>query len=90
MEYPEIADAIKKLKSVSYNVIPVCMNISKFLHISINNRNTPDGELKKKESIMKLNPIITSLLETDQYKFNMGNVIFKQFNNYHYTPPYFI
>ena len=31
---------------------------------------------------MKLNPIITSLLETDQYKFNMGNVIFKQFNNY--------
>lgn len=31
---------------------------------------------------MKLNPIITSLLETDAYKFNMGNVIFKQFNNY--------
>ena len=31
---------------------------------------------------MKLNPIVTSLLETDAYKFNMGNVIFKQFNNY--------
>lgn len=31
---------------------------------------------------MKLNPIITSLLETDAYKFFMGNVIFKQFNNY--------
>ena len=31
---------------------------------------------------MKLKPIITSLLETDQYKFNMGNVIFKKFNNY--------
>jgi len=31
---------------------------------------------------MKLNPIITSLLETDAYKFNMGNVIFKNFNDY--------
>lgn len=31
---------------------------------------------------MKLKPIITSLLETDAYKFSMGNVIFKQFNNY--------
>lgn len=31
---------------------------------------------------MKLNPIITSLLETDMYKLNMSNVIFKQFNNY--------
>ena len=31
---------------------------------------------------MKLNPIVTSLLETDAYKFSMGNVIFKQFNNY--------
>lgn len=31
---------------------------------------------------MKLKPIITSLLETDQYKFNMGNVIFKKFNDY--------
>lgn len=31
---------------------------------------------------MKLKPIITSLLETDQYKFNMGNVIFKCFNDY--------
>jgi len=43
---------IRKLSNVSYNVIPVCMNISKFLHISINNRNTPDGELKKKESMI--------------------------------------
>ena len=31
---------------------------------------------------MILKPIITSLLETDQYKFNMGNVIFKKFNDY--------
>ena len=31
---------------------------------------------------MKLEPIFTSLLETDLYKFNMGNVIFKKFNNY--------
>lgn len=31
---------------------------------------------------MKLKPIITSLLETDAYKFSMGNVIFKKFNNY--------
>jgi nicotinate phosphoribosyltransferase len=30
-----------------------------------------------------MNQIITSLLETDLYKFNMGNVIFKKFNNYH-------
>lgn len=29
--------------------------------------------------------IITSLLENDLYKFNMGNVIFKNFNNYHNT-----
>jgi len=31
---------------------------------------------------MKLKPIITRLLENDLYKFNMGNVIFKNFNNY--------
>jgi len=31
---------------------------------------------------MKLNPIINSLLETDAYKFNMGNIIFKKFNDY--------
>lgn len=31
---------------------------------------------------MKLKPIINSLLETDAYKFNMGNIIFKRFNNY--------
>ena len=31
---------------------------------------------------MKLEPIINSLLETDAYKFSMGNVIFKRFNNY--------
>ena len=43
---------IKKLSMVSYKVIPVCMNISKFLHISINKRTIPDGELKKKESII--------------------------------------
>lgn len=29
---------------------------------------------------MKLNPIINSLLETDQYKVNMGQVIYHQFN----------
>ena len=31
---------------------------------------------------MKLKPIINSLLENDLYKFNMGNVIFKRFNDY--------
>ena len=31
---------------------------------------------------MKLAPIFTSLLETDAYKFSMGNVIFKRFNDY--------
>lgn len=31
---------------------------------------------------MKLKPIITSLLENDAYKFSMGNVIFKNFNNF--------
>ena len=34
---------------------------------------------------MKLNPIINSLLETDLYKFSMGNVIFKKFNDYKTT-----
>lgn len=34
---------------------------------------------------MKLKPIINSLLETDSYKFSMGNVIFKQFNDYKTT-----
>lgn len=34
---------------------------------------------------MKLEPIINSLLETDLYKFNMGNVIFKKFNDYKTT-----
>lgn len=31
---------------------------------------------------MKLKPIINSLLETDAYKFSMGNVIFKRLNDY--------
>lgn len=31
---------------------------------------------------MKLEPIIKHALENDLYKFNMGNVIFKNFNNY--------
>ena len=31
---------------------------------------------------MKLKPIINSLLETDAYKFSMGNVIFKKLNDY--------
>lgn len=31
---------------------------------------------------MKLQPIITSLLEQDAYKFSMGQVIYHQFNNY--------
>ena len=39
---------IKKLRMVSYSVIPVCMNISRFLHISINSRQMRDGELRKK------------------------------------------
>jgi nicotinate phosphoribosyltransferase len=29
---------------------------------------------------MKLKPIINSLLETDAYKFSMGQAIFHQFN----------
>lgn len=31
---------------------------------------------------MKLKPIVNSLLENDLYKFNMGNVIYKKFNDY--------
>ena len=31
---------------------------------------------------MKLNPIINSLLETDLYKFSMGQVIYHQFPSY--------
>ena len=31
---------------------------------------------------MKLKPIITSLLETDQYKFNMNDVVCRLFNDY--------
>ena len=31
---------------------------------------------------MQLEPIITSHLETDAYKFSMGQCIFHQFNNY--------
>lgn len=31
---------------------------------------------------MKLNPIITSLLETDLYKYSMGQTIFHQFNKF--------
>ena len=31
---------------------------------------------------MKLNQIITSLLETDMYKFSMGQTIFHQFTDY--------
>lgn len=34
---------------------------------------------------MKFNPIITSLLETDMYKFSMGQVIFHQFSDYKTT-----
>ncbi len=34
---------------------------------------------------MKLNQIITSLLETDMYKFSMGQVIFHQFSDYKTT-----
>ncbi|MBO4732486.1 MAG: hypothetical protein J5597_06765 [Spirochaetaceae bacterium] len=31
---------------------------------------------------MKLKPIITSLLETDLYKFSMGQAIYHQFPSY--------
>jgi len=31
---------------------------------------------------MKLAPIFTSLLSNDAYKYNMGNIIFKRFNDY--------
>ena len=34
---------------------------------------------------MKLNQIITSLLETDMYKFSMGQTIFNQFTDYKTT-----
>ncbi|MCQ2526015.1 MAG: nicotinate phosphoribosyltransferase [Lachnospiraceae bacterium] len=34
---------------------------------------------------MKLNPIITSLLETDAYKFSMGQCIYHQFSDYKTT-----
>lgn len=34
---------------------------------------------------MKFNPIITSLLENDLYKFNMGQVIYHQFSGYKTT-----
>ena len=34
---------------------------------------------------MKLEPIITSLLETDMYKFSMGQAIYHQFSDYKTT-----
>lgn len=34
---------------------------------------------------MKLNPIVTSLLETDLYKFSMGQAIYHQFSDYKTT-----
>lgn len=34
---------------------------------------------------MRLNPIITSLLETDMYKFSMGQAIYHQFSDYKTT-----
>lgn len=34
---------------------------------------------------MKLQPIITSLLENDMYKFSMGQTIFHQFTGYKTT-----
>ena len=34
---------------------------------------------------MKLNQIITSLLETDLYKFSMGQTIYHQFTSYKTT-----
>ena len=43
---------IRKLNKVSYNVMPVCMNISRFLHMEIKSRQIRDGELKKKESMI--------------------------------------
>jgi nicotinate phosphoribosyltransferase len=36
-------------------------------------------------NIMKLNQIITSLLETDMYKFSMGQAIYHQFSDYKTT-----
>ena len=38
---------IRKLRIVSYKVIPVCKNISKLRHISMNNKQMREGELKK-------------------------------------------
>ena len=34
---------------------------------------------------MRLHPIITSLLETDMYKFSMGQAIYHQFSDYKTT-----
>ena len=39
----------------------------------------------EKRKIMRLHPIITSLLETDMYKFSMGQAIYHQFSDYKTT-----
>ena len=40
---------------------------------------------ERENKIMKLEPIITSLLETDMYKFSMGQAIYHQFSDYKTT-----
>ncbi len=44
-----------------------------------------EGCAQKKRKIMRLHPIITSLLETDMYKFSMGQAIYHQFSDYKTT-----
>ena len=43
------------------------------------------GADKKRKKSKKMERIITSLLETDMYKFSMGQAIYHQFSDYKTT-----
>lgn len=43
------------------------------------------GADKKRKKSIKMERIITSLLETDMYKFSMGQAIYHQFSDYKTT-----
>ena len=43
------------------------------------------GVDKKRKKSIKMERIITSLLETDMYKFSMGQAIYHQFSDYKTT-----